>query len=184
MKINRKELFENCNDYGISGVYAITNKVTKERYIGSSNDIRKRWNDHIQTNTWKRYPNNPLYQAFQKYGVEGFTFTIVALATEEHLKEVEQSAMKMLNDEYNDRHAHLTDDEKQEYKKAYRKSEKSKAVQKAYRESERGKAAHKKYQDQTCIYNGRELTLNALTKRFYRLGITHPSKEAKKYLVI
>lgn len=40
MKINKKLLFENCNNYGVSGVYAITNKETNERYIGSKKYLK------------------------------------------------------------------------------------------------------------------------------------------------
>lgn len=177
MKINKRTLFENNNIYGVSGVYAITNKVTKERYIGSSNDILKRWYGHTEPSCWKQHPNSPLYLDMQKYGVENFTFTIVALATEEHLREVEQSAMKMLNHEYNTFRAYVTDDERKEYDKAYRKSEKGK-------ENNRKQARKdmRKYYNQLCFYNGETLRLNTLSARFRRLGIAHPTKEAKKYL--
>ena len=182
MKINKRTLFENNNIYGVSGVYAITNKVTKERYIGSSNDIRMRWHQHTCPSSWKQQPNNPLYLDMQKYGVENFTFTIVALVTEEHLRDVEQSAMKMLNHEYNTFRAYVTDDERKEYHKAYIKE---------YRKSEKGKEYNRKqarkckmkYNNQLCFYKGETLTLNTLSARFLRLGIAHPTKEAKKYLI-
>ena len=41
-----------------------------------------------------------------------------------------------------------------------------------------------KYHNQLCRYNGEVLTLNALRKRFKKSGIEHPTKEAKKYLVL
>lgn len=41
-----------------------------------------------------------------------------------------------------------------------------------------------KYDNQLCRYNGEVLTLNALRKRFKKSGIEHPTKEAKKYLVL
>lgn len=156
MRINRKALFENCNSYGVSGVYAITNKTTGERYIGSSRDIRKRWKTHLDKREWSKNPGMLLYQAFQKYGIENFTFTIVALVEPEHLKEVEQEAIEMFKPELNARRPIITDDERIERDREYRR--------------------------QLCVYNNKEIKLSALSKRFSRLGIPHPTKEAKKYL--
>lgn len=79
-------------------------------------------------------------------------------------------------------------DKFKEYQREYQKSEKFKEYQKEYYKSERGKEslkkAQNKYQSQLCSYNGQTLTLCALSKRFQRAGITHPTKEAKKYLVL
>ena len=45
------------------------------------------------------------------------------------------------------------------------------------------KQYNNKYDNQLCYYNGKTLTLNALRKRFKRLGIQHSTIEAKKYLL-
>ena len=42
--------------------------------------------------------------------------------------------------------------------------------------------SNNKYYKQLYCYNGEELTLCALSLRFYRAGIENPTKEAKKYL--
>ena len=70
--------------------------------------------------------------------------------------------------------------------KKYFQSEKGKKTSKKYFQSEKGKKARKKtqkkYDNQLCVYNGETLTLCALSHRFQRAGIPHPSLEAKKYL--
>ena len=40
----------------------------------------------------------------------------------------------------------------------------------------------KEYDNQLCLYNGETITLNALSMRFRRKGIDHPTLEAKKYI--
>ena len=76
---------------------------------------------------------------------------------------------------------------KKEYNKEYQKSDKFKKYQKEYYKSDKGKEslkkAQNKYQNQLCLYEGKTLKLNALAKRFKRLGIEHPTLEAKKYLI-
>ena len=56
-----------------------------------------------------------------------------------------------------------------------------------YHRSDKGRKidikARNKYNNQLCSYSGETLTLNALSARFYRDGIEHPTKEAKKYLL-
>lgn len=63
----------------ISGIYKITNLINNKVYIGQSNDIKRRWNEHkaryhdINNNCYDK----PLYQAFRKYGIENFQFEII-----------------------------------------------------------------------------------------------------------
>lgn len=72
--------------------------------------------------------------------------------------------------------------------KKYQKSDKFKKYQKEYYKSDKGKEssrkASNKYNNQLCCYNGETITLGALSKRFMRKGITHPTIEAKKYLML
>ena len=76
---------------------------------------------------------------------------------------------------------------KKEYQKEYQKTDKFKEYQKEYYKSEKGKEsirkASNKYHNQLCNYNGETLTLGALSKRFQRQGVPHPTAEAKKYLL-
>lgn len=168
----------------ISGVYKITNTVTKDFYIGSSKDVKHRWENHKCPSNWKKQPNNPLYQDMQKYGVDKFDFQILANVEPEQLKEKEQEFIEMLKPTYNNRRANGLDVERQkEYKKEYRQSEKGKEYHKEYQQSDKYKKCQKKYKKQLCSYNGETLTLNALSQRFIKAGIEHPTIEAKKYLL-
>ena len=80
---------------------------------------------------------------------------------------------------------------KKEYQNKYQKTDKykksHKESQNKYQKTEKGKKSRKKacnkYDNQLCSYNGETLTLGALRKRFEKLGIDHPTIEAKKYLI-
>lgn len=193
----------------ISGIYRITNTITNDFYIGSSKNIKNRYKEHKCKSKWNEQPNNPMYLDMQKYGTDKFSFQILEEVEEEKLKEIEQQFIEALKPTYNScnakglnierrRETHKkaqkkyekTDKRKKakkEYNKQYQKTDKFKEYQKEYYKSEKGKEslkkAQNKYQNQLCCFNGETLTLGALSKRFQRVGIAHPTKEAKKYLV-
>ena len=176
----------------ISGVYKITNTITGDFYIGSSNDVKRRLASHKWPSKWKRYPNNPMYQDMNKYGLENFAFEILAEVEEGSLKEKEQQFIEMLKPTYNQMNAKGLDIERQkECKKEYQKSDKGKESHRKannkYKKSDKGKESNRKscnkYNNQLCYYNGETLTLNALSMRFWRQGIPHSTIEAKKYLL-
>ena len=160
----------------ISGIYKIINTVTGKFYIGSSKNIKQRLACHKCQSTWNECPNNPMYLDMQRYGVDKFEFDILCEVEPEHLKEAEQQFIETLKPTYNNINAKGWDIERRkEYQKEYQKSEKCKESQ---------KKANNKYQNQLCFYNDEVLTLSALSKRFRRAGIEHPTIEAKKYLVL
>lgn len=146
----------------ISGIYKITNTVTGDFYIGSSNDIKRRWNEHKKPSTWKIFSNNQLYLDMKKYGLDKFDFEILAEVEIEKLKEAEQKFIETLKPTYNNNRAKGWDVER--LKESQRKSQ-------------------NKYYNQLCSYNGETITLNVLRMRFKRKGIPHPVLEAKKYLI-
>lgn len=162
----------------ISAVYKIVNTITGDCYVGSSKNVIKRWQDHKYPSNWKQRPNNKLYQDMQKYGVDRFRFQILAPVMEEYLKQVEQEFIEMIHPTYNNYRANGIDVERQKKSSLKR--------QKKYQQSCKGRKvarkASKKYLNQSCIYNGEELTLRALSLRFRKAGIEHPTFEAKKYL--
>ena len=159
----------------ISGIYKITNTITGDFYIGSSNDVKRRWSSHKWPSVWKKYPNKQLYKDMKKYGVDKFEFQVIAEVEPEQLKETEQKFIEALKPTYNQMNAKGLDIErKKESKKEYRKTDKGK---------ESHKKANNKYQNQLCFYNGETLTLGALSARFRRKGISNPFAEAKKYLL-
>ena len=155
----------------ISAVYKITNIVTNDFYIGSSKNVKKRWREHKCPSSLKKHPNNQLYQDMRKYGTDKFVFEVIAEVEESFLKEKEQYFIQTLKPTYNDRNANGWDIERY---KEYKQSDKVK---------ESHKKACNKYDNLLCSYNGELLTLCALSKRFSRAGIEHPTIEAKKYLL-
>ena len=155
----------------ICGIYKITNTITGDFYIGSSKDIKRRWESHKWKSTWKQHSNNPMYLDMIKYGLDKFAFEILAEVEEEKLKEKEQEFIETLKPTYNDRNANGFDFDKfKDYQKQYKKTNKCKEYQ-------------KEYYNQLCSYNGETLTLCALSTRFRRQGLSNPVLEAKKYLL-
>ena len=155
----------------ISGIYKITNTVTGDFYIGSSKNVKRRWNEHKCQSAWNKQPNNQMYLDMRKYGVDKFEFQILEEVEIDKLKEKEQYFIETLKPTYNNINANGFDFER---RKKYQKSDKRK---------ESHKKAQNKYQNQLCCYNGETLTLCALRMRFKRQGIDHPTVEAKKYLI-
>ena len=159
----------------IIAVYKITNTITGDFYIGSSNDVKRRWREHKWPSTWNKHPNNPMYLDMRKYGIDNFEFGILEEVEEGSLKEIEQQFIETLKPTYNNNRANGFDFERcKKYKKEYQKSDKGK---------ESHRKAVNKYQNQLCSYNNEILTLRALSTRFRKAGIPHPTTEAKKFII-
>lgn len=73
-----------------SGIYKIINKVNGKYYVGSSNNIKVRWKNHIKTLNKNIHKNPHLQSAWNKYGSDNFIFNIVELCSLENLTEIEQ----------------------------------------------------------------------------------------------
>ena len=72
------------------GIYKITNLITNECYIGQSVDINKRWCEHCKCGLGiDTPPGNKLYKAIQEYGLENFTFELLAECSKEELNKKE-----------------------------------------------------------------------------------------------
>lgn len=178
----------------ISGVYKITNNITGDFYVGSSHDIKQRWISHKCPSTHKRQPNSKLYKDMAEFGLDNFKFEVLEETAD--LREREQYWISQLHPTYNDRQANGIDTERcketskrcsKEYYKIHRDKRLaySKTYNKAYYEAHRDEhlAKSKAYCSRLCLYNGETLTLRALSKRFRRQGILHPTQEAKNYLI-
>ena len=189
----------------ISGVYKITNKITGDFYIGSSKDIKHRWAHHRSPSVWKLHPNVKLYKAMAQYGRDNFIFEVLEETTDLHNRE--QYYIEQLKPAYNDRHADgynieryketnrrhnkkwrkIHRDKMLTYSKAYRQAHRDEclAIMKDWHKANRIKHLDqmKAYRNKLCLYEGKILTLNALSARFYRQGIAHAMLEAKKYLL-
>lgn len=61
----------------IAGIYEIKNINTGKVYIGQSKDIMIRWRDHITRLKKQKHENQYLQNAWNKYGAEAFTFSIL-----------------------------------------------------------------------------------------------------------
>lgn len=86
------------------GIYKITNKINGKCYIGQSNNIERRWNDHKIPSSWndpnKSSYNYPLYAAFRKYKLENFIFEVIEECNQEELNDKEIYWIQYYNSYY------------------------------------------------------------------------------------
>lgn len=193
----------------ISGVYEIVNKITGDCYIGSSVDLKRRKQEHFNESYWKHNPNKPLYKDMKQYGKNSFLFKPIRLCDPAELKKYEQEAIdkykpkynvlaaytgmtreeynKQYKKQYNKENADSIKQYKKQYNKQYRKenADNIKQYNKQYRKehADNIKQYKKQYYNQQCLYENELLTLSALSNRFYKKGIDHPTQKAKKYLI-
>lgn len=181
----------------ISGVYKITNILTGDFYIGSSKSINDRWRCHRSPANWKRWHNLRLYQDMSRLGRDNFTLETIEEI--DNLYEREQYWIDILKPSYNSNRVKGLDSER---RKKYLESHhdeflaKSKAGHQAHRDEYLARrrtryqehrdeviSRNKAYGNRSCLYKGETLTLNALSQRFKKQGILHPTIEAKNYLI-
>lgn len=75
----------------ISGVYQIQSRIKPERiYIGSSNNIKCRWNLHLSELRRNKHSNGRLQNHYNKYGKNDLIFSILICCDEESLIITEQ----------------------------------------------------------------------------------------------
>ncbi len=73
-----------------SGIYRILCTITGKQYIGSSINLRSRWNDHRSQLRRDAHPNQLLQYAWNKYGSDAFIFEVIELVLIPFLLEREQ----------------------------------------------------------------------------------------------
>lgn len=76
------------------GIYKIENKLNGKFYIGQSNNIERRFQEHQTKGKESRIPVDV---AIQKYGKENFIFSVVEETTLDKLNEAEEYWIKKLN---------------------------------------------------------------------------------------
>lgn len=59
------------------GVYAIVNAFNGKRYVGSSFNTKRRWSEHRSDLRLQHHENPKLQNAYNKYGLESFSFEIL-----------------------------------------------------------------------------------------------------------
>lgn len=84
-----------------SGIYQIENKINSKVYIGSSNNIKRRWQKHKALLRHNKHPNSHLQAAWNKYGEDNFIFSIIELCNIDSLLDREQYFINIRNPEYN-----------------------------------------------------------------------------------
>lgn len=76
------------------GIYKIENKINGKIYIGQSNNIQRRFQEHQTKGASSRIPVDV---AIQKYGKDNFTYEIVEETTIDRLNEAEEYWIKYFN---------------------------------------------------------------------------------------
>lgn len=86
----------------MQGIYKIENKSNGKRYIGSTNNIQKRWREHRSLLKRGGHFNDHLQKSWDKYGSGSFSFDIIFVVdSEEDLFLYEQWYLDVLKPEYN-----------------------------------------------------------------------------------
>jgi group I intron endonuclease len=92
------------NNKGKSGIYRLTNLITRATYIGSAVDLTRRLRDYFSTKFLKKeiLKNNSLiYRALLKYGYSNFRLEILEYCDKLSTIEREQYYIDLLKPEYN-----------------------------------------------------------------------------------
>lgn len=77
----------------VSGLYKIVNKANGKFYIGSSDNINRRFSRHLLDLSKDRHDNEHLQKAWKKYGKEAFVFEIYKSCEPLNLLEEEQKEL-------------------------------------------------------------------------------------------
>ena len=85
----------------ITGIYKITNIITKECYIGQAKNVASRWSEHAKCGLGIDTPaSNKLYKAMLEYGLYNFSWELLEECSAEQLNEKERYYIE-LYDSYN-----------------------------------------------------------------------------------
>lgn len=82
------------------GVYYIVNIINGDKYVGSSVDLNKRYNQHKRLLRLNKHHSIKLQRATDKYGLENFVFVIIEICERNDLKMLEQKYIDN-NPDYN-----------------------------------------------------------------------------------
>jgi group I intron endonuclease len=108
--INYVKFYENAFDMkkdilnenkGKSGIYMLTNKITKKIYIGQSSDLSNRFKNYLNFSYINSKPHLKINKALIKYGYSKFSVTILEYCDKLDLLIREQFYFDKLNPQYN-----------------------------------------------------------------------------------
>lgn len=71
------------------GIYLIKNEINGKCYVGQADNIERRWKEHKRHYKLEKHKNQLLYKAFNKYGLENFSFNVVEECLVEELDDKE-----------------------------------------------------------------------------------------------
>lgn len=77
------------------GIYRITNRTNRKFYIGSSNDIARRYLRHLVDLRKNKHDNQHLQLSWNKYGADNFTFEVYKICEPQLLLEEEQKELNI-----------------------------------------------------------------------------------------
>jgi group I intron endonuclease len=95
-----KQIILNENK-GKSGIYMLTNKITKKIYIGQSSNLSNRFKNYFYISYIKSQANLIINRALIKYGYSNFSLTILEYCDISDLLTREQFYFDKLNPQYN-----------------------------------------------------------------------------------
>lgn len=84
-----------------SGIYALINRNTGDKYIGSAAVLRKRRNSHWHALRQGIHDNRLLQKAWDVHGADAFSFKILFTCPKPHLIRFEQAALDNMCPHYN-----------------------------------------------------------------------------------
>ncbi len=85
----------------MSYIYKIINIITKDFYIGSTNNWTKRKQEHFRKAEQGIHPNYKLNIAFKKYGKDNFKFEVIEECLLKNKLKIEQLYLNNLQPKYN-----------------------------------------------------------------------------------
>jgi group I intron endonuclease len=86
---------------GKSGIYMLTNKITKKIYIGQSSDLSNRFKNYFNFSYIYSKANLRINRALIKYGYSNFSLSILEYCDKSDLLTREQFYFDKLNPQYN-----------------------------------------------------------------------------------
>lgn len=96
--------FKSCDIYYIMGffIYEIINSINNKRYVGCTNNTKKRKYQHFRELKKGVHKNGYLQNAYNKYGNENFKFKVTfKVSSKEEMYELERKIIKENDNLYN-----------------------------------------------------------------------------------
>jgi len=170
----------------IVGIYKIINKVNGKYYVGSSNNIHKRWNEHKKTLIKNTHHSRYLQRSWNKYGPESFDFVIIEpninekdlLITEQKYLDISSNEKdKCLNLSYLAGKVEMNEETRKKISKSNMGKKLSEETKQKLRESSMGKK-----QSEETKQKLRELNIGKYAGEKHYLYGKHLSEETKQKL--